>query len=54
MLACLDMHRGPTKSAVALLLCCACVQSDANDKFNELEEQLQQIKDQIKVCLCQC
>lgn len=25
------------------------LQSDANDKFNELEEQLQQIKDQIKV-----
>lgn len=24
-------------------------QSEANDKFNELEEQLQQIKDQIKV-----
>jgi hypothetical protein len=26
------------------------LQSEANDKFNELEEQLQQIKDQIKVC----
>lgn len=26
-----------------------CLQSEANDKFNELEEQLQQIKDQIKV-----
>lgn len=25
------------------------LQSEANDKFNELEEQLQQIKDQIKV-----
>jgi hypothetical protein len=27
------------------------LQSEANDKFNELEEQLQQIKDQIKVCV---
>jgi hypothetical protein len=25
------------------------LQSDANEKLNELEEQLQQIKDQIKV-----
>lgn len=29
--------------------CLAALQSEANDKFNELEEQLKQIKDQIKV-----
>lgn len=28
---------------------CVVVQSDANEKFNELEEQVQQIKKQIKV-----
>lgn len=27
------------------------MQSDANEKFNELEEQLQQIKDQIQVAV---
>lgn len=28
---------------------CPVLQSDANEKFNELEQQVQQIKDQIKV-----
>lgn len=35
--------------SVCLLCCPPPLQSDANDKFNELEEQLQQIKDQIQV-----
>lgn len=36
----------PSVAAVALAM-----QSDANEKFNELEEQLQQIKDQIQVAV---
>jgi hypothetical protein len=40
---------GPTRLFDCGLPCACAVQSEANDKFNELEEQLQQIKDQIKV-----
>jgi hypothetical protein len=46
---CLCESPGPARLCSCGLLCAYAVQSEANDKFNELEEQLQQIKDQIKV-----
>jgi hypothetical protein len=45
---CTFIHNAQWVTQLLLLL----LQSDANEKLNELEEQLQQIKDQIKVGRC--